>query len=334
MSAQTSETPHPDASIILINGRIATQDGRRSFATAVAIKDGRFVTVGSDQEILAYRGATTQVIDLGGRTVIPGLNDSHLHLIRGGLNYNLELRWDGVPIAGRRLADAPGAGPAHAAAAVGPRRRRLDRVPVRRAAHADPGRDQRRLPRHAGLRPAPLRPGLAERGGAAGLRLHQGHARPARRRNPAGQAGQPDRPAHRPAQRDDPLRHAGQGAEVAPGPAGQLDPALHARDEPPRHHQRHRRRRRLPELPRRLPGHRGPAPAGRDDRPHRLQPVHPAAQAGDGRLLEVGQDDPARRGQRLLPHERGGRDAASSRRPTSRTSSNPGPTCPRRWSRS
>ena len=57
---------------------------------------------GSDQEILAYRGATTQVIDVGGRTVIPGLNDSHLHIIRGGLNYNLELRWDGVP----SLADA------------------------------------------------------------------------------------------------------------------------------------------------------------------------------------------------------------------------------------
>src|SRR4249919_3834842 len=102
MSAQTSETPHPDASIILINGRIATQDGRRSFATAVAIKDGRLLTVGSDQEILTYRGATTQVIDLGGRTVIPGLNDSHLHIIRGGLNYNMELRWDGVP----SLADA------------------------------------------------------------------------------------------------------------------------------------------------------------------------------------------------------------------------------------
>ena len=48
------------------------------------------------------RGAKTQVIDLGGRTVIPGLNDSHMHPIRGGLNYNMELRWDGVP----SLADA------------------------------------------------------------------------------------------------------------------------------------------------------------------------------------------------------------------------------------
>lgn len=43
------------------------------------------------------KGDQTQVINVGGRTVIPGLNDSHIHLIRGGLNYNLELRWDGVP---------------------------------------------------------------------------------------------------------------------------------------------------------------------------------------------------------------------------------------------
>jgi predicted amidohydrolase YtcJ len=84
------------------NGRIATQDDRRSFVSAVAIKEGRFLAVGSDQEVMAYKGDATQVINVGGRTVIPGLNDSHLHLIRGGLNYNLELRWDGVP----SLADA------------------------------------------------------------------------------------------------------------------------------------------------------------------------------------------------------------------------------------
>ena len=50
----------------------------------------------------AQRGPATKVIDAGGRTVIPGLNDSHMHPIRGGLNYNMELRWDGVP----SLADA------------------------------------------------------------------------------------------------------------------------------------------------------------------------------------------------------------------------------------
>jgi predicted amidohydrolase YtcJ len=46
---------------------------------------------------MALRSAKTQVIDLGGKTVIPGLNDSHMHPIRGGPNYNMELRWDGVP---------------------------------------------------------------------------------------------------------------------------------------------------------------------------------------------------------------------------------------------
>jgi len=53
--------------------------------------------VGTDRDVMGHRGAQTEVVDLNQRTVIPGLNDSHLHLIRGGLNYNLELRWDGVP---------------------------------------------------------------------------------------------------------------------------------------------------------------------------------------------------------------------------------------------
>jgi hypothetical protein len=98
--AQTDTSSTAD--LIVMNGHIATQDDRRSFVSAVAIKEGRFLAVGTDKEMMAYKGDTTQVINVGGRTVIPGLNDSHLHLIRGGLNYNLELRWDGVP----SLADA------------------------------------------------------------------------------------------------------------------------------------------------------------------------------------------------------------------------------------
>lgn len=90
------------ADLILHNGRIHTVDRERPAASAVAVRDGRFVAVGDDATVMAQRAATTQVIDLRGRTVIPGLNDSHLHLIRGGLNYNLELRWEGVP----SLADA------------------------------------------------------------------------------------------------------------------------------------------------------------------------------------------------------------------------------------
>ena len=102
MSAQTAAGQHPEADMILMNGRLATQDERRSFASAVAIKDGRFLAVGTEQEVLRHRGDGTTVIDMGGRTAIPGLNDSHTHPIRGGLNYNMELRWDGVP----SLADA------------------------------------------------------------------------------------------------------------------------------------------------------------------------------------------------------------------------------------
>ncbi len=90
------------ADVVLTNGKIATQDEKRTFAQAAAIKDGRFIAVGGVQDVLAFRGNPTRVIDLGGRAAIPGLNDSHLHVIRGGLNYNMELRWDGVP----SLADA------------------------------------------------------------------------------------------------------------------------------------------------------------------------------------------------------------------------------------
>jgi predicted amidohydrolase YtcJ len=85
------------ADVILTNGRIATQDDRRSFVSAVAIKDGHFLATGTERDVMAYRGDSTQVIDVKGKTVIPGLYDSHIHLIRGGLNYNMELRWDGVP---------------------------------------------------------------------------------------------------------------------------------------------------------------------------------------------------------------------------------------------
>jgi predicted amidohydrolase YtcJ len=88
-----------DADLILVNGRIATQDERRSMVQALAIKDGQILASGSDAEISRYQGSK---IDLNGRTVIPGLIDSHSHPIRGGLYYNLELRWDGVP----SLADA------------------------------------------------------------------------------------------------------------------------------------------------------------------------------------------------------------------------------------
>ncbi len=91
-----------DAEVILWNGRFTTLDSSNPEVSAVAVKDGRFVAVGSEPEIMTFKGDGTRVIDLEGSRVIPGLNDSHIHVIREGLNYNMELRWDGVP----SLADA------------------------------------------------------------------------------------------------------------------------------------------------------------------------------------------------------------------------------------
>lgn len=87
---------------ILMNGKFNTLDSSKPYADAVYIEDGVFEVVGSNEDIMAFRDTNTRVIDLKQHTVIPGLNDSHTHVIRGGLHYNLELRWEGVP----SLADA------------------------------------------------------------------------------------------------------------------------------------------------------------------------------------------------------------------------------------
>ncbi len=90
------------ADTILVNGRFTTLDRAQPSPEAVAITAGRFSATGREVDIRALAGPSTKIIDLGGRRVIPGLIDSHMHIIRGGLNYTLELRWDGV----RSLADA------------------------------------------------------------------------------------------------------------------------------------------------------------------------------------------------------------------------------------
>jgi predicted amidohydrolase YtcJ len=102
MTDSTPSQAESPADLILANGRITTQDPKRPFVNALAIKDSRIHATGDTKTIMAYKGPATRVIELNGRTVIPGLIDSHSHPIRGGLYYNLELRWDGVP----SLADA------------------------------------------------------------------------------------------------------------------------------------------------------------------------------------------------------------------------------------
>ncbi len=84
------------ADLVVTNAKVHTVDEKRPQATAFAVKDGKFTAVGSDDEMAVHRGDKTRVIDAQGRTIIPGLNDSHAHAVRGGRFYNLELRWDGV----------------------------------------------------------------------------------------------------------------------------------------------------------------------------------------------------------------------------------------------
>ncbi len=88
---------------ILHNGRITTQDTAKPEVAAVAISNGRIQAIGTNDEILALANDKTQKIDLENRRVIPGLNDSHLHVIRAGLFSNLELRWDGTPTISQAL---------------------------------------------------------------------------------------------------------------------------------------------------------------------------------------------------------------------------------------
>src|SRR5437868_5424321 len=89
--------------IIFYNGQFKGAGIADKKISAVAIQNKRFFKFGNDKEILAIKSSQTQIIDLKGKMIIPGLNDSHIHLIRGGLNFNMELRWDGIKSLGDAL---------------------------------------------------------------------------------------------------------------------------------------------------------------------------------------------------------------------------------------
>lgn len=97
MSTQPTSSNSRFADLIVYNAKIATQDDQGSFVSAIASYQGKILASGSDQEVLSFKGPETVSIDAKRKTLIPGLYDSHIHIIRGGLNYNMELRWDGVP---------------------------------------------------------------------------------------------------------------------------------------------------------------------------------------------------------------------------------------------
>ncbi len=95
-TTSTDKSATGKATLLITNANIITLDERNTLAQALAIADGKILAVGTNAQMERYRGPATRVVDAGGRTVIPGLNDSHNHVIRGGRFFNTELRWDGV----------------------------------------------------------------------------------------------------------------------------------------------------------------------------------------------------------------------------------------------
>ena len=103
-TAAMAQQPQWPADLIVTNAKVVTIDAQRPQATSFGMKEGKFVAVGDDADMVPHRGEKTRVIDARGHTIIPGLNDSHAHVVRGGRFYNLEPRWDGVDALARGLA--------------------------------------------------------------------------------------------------------------------------------------------------------------------------------------------------------------------------------------
>jgi predicted amidohydrolase YtcJ len=94
IAAAPAAAQAPD--VILVNGRIVTLDARSSIQQALAVRDGQIVAVGDTAAIRKQAGASTRLVDLQGRTVIPGLIDSHMHAIRAALSFSTEVNWIGA----------------------------------------------------------------------------------------------------------------------------------------------------------------------------------------------------------------------------------------------
>jgi predicted amidohydrolase YtcJ len=97
------------ADLIVTNAKIATLDAASTMAQAMAVSDGKVLAVGSSAQMQRYAAASTRTVDAGGRTIIPGLIDSHMHAVRAALSYSTEVNWIGVntiPQAMARLREA------------------------------------------------------------------------------------------------------------------------------------------------------------------------------------------------------------------------------------
>src|SRR5438445_5961312 len=93
-----------NADAVLLNGKILTVDNQFSTREALAIRDGRIVALGSSTEMKKLAGPKSRVIDLQGRTVIPGLIDNHMHAIRAAQSFSTEVNWIGAASLAEALA--------------------------------------------------------------------------------------------------------------------------------------------------------------------------------------------------------------------------------------
>ena len=97
LGAGAQQPAAPFADTILVNGKILSADARFTIHEALAIRDDQIVAIGYTRDVRAKADPRTRIIDLGGRTVIPGLTDSHIHAIRAGLSFATEVHWIGAP---------------------------------------------------------------------------------------------------------------------------------------------------------------------------------------------------------------------------------------------
>jgi predicted amidohydrolase YtcJ len=92
------------ADLVVVNGKVVTLDSQLSVREALAVRDGKIVALGTSAEMRKLAGRNTRIIDVAGRTVIPGLIDSHIHAIRAALSFDTEVNWIGA----RSLTEALG----------------------------------------------------------------------------------------------------------------------------------------------------------------------------------------------------------------------------------
>ena len=103
-TVETSPVPETAADWILTNGQILTVDADFNIVEAIAVSGDRILAVGSTEEIMAHAGPGTEVTDLDGQTVVPGLVDNHMHFVRATKDWYRHVRWDGIQSRAQALA--------------------------------------------------------------------------------------------------------------------------------------------------------------------------------------------------------------------------------------